>query len=48
MISGVDEEELETARASNRVHKALVNYINERFPAMLADLKMEKKKEKRS
>lgn len=41
----MNEEELETARASNRVHKALVNYIQERFPAMLADLRIEKRKE---
>lgn len=41
---GVNEEELETARASNRVHKALLNYIDERYNAMLYDLKVEKRK----
>lgn len=41
---GIDEEKLETARTSNKVHKALVGYINERFPAMLYDLKCENRK----
>ena len=42
----MDEESLETARASNRVHKALLSYIEERFPAMLHDLQVEKSKER--
>lgn len=42
MNSGLDEEELESVRASNRVHKALVNYIDERYCAMLYDLRMER------
>ena len=41
---GMEEEKLETARTSNKVHKALVNYINERFAAMLYDLQCEDKK----
>lgn len=41
---GIDEEKLETARTSNKMHKALVNYIDERLQAMLYDLKCEDKK----
>lgn len=41
---GMDEEKLETARTSNRVHKALVNYIDERFQAMLYDLECDNRK----
>lgn len=45
---GLEGEELETARASNRVYKALCAYIEERFHAMLADLRAERAKEKQS
>ena len=40
---GIDEEKLETVRTSNRVHKALVNYIDERYRAMLYDLNCDNK-----
>ena len=43
---GIDEEKLETARTSNKVHKALVGYINERYAAMLYDLQCENQKKK--
>lgn len=38
MDLGMDEEKLETARTSNKVHKALVGYIDERYQAMLYDV----------
>ena len=41
---GIEEEKLETVRTSNKIYKALVNYIEERYAAMLYDLECEDNK----